>query len=139
MGQIATTHTKPERNDKSNYDDDSKHEIDNETNIKEQQQKREERIYDVLTIKNLDKRANEKIIQTIINRKLCQNVGDDDALRLQLQISLKAVSILCIDKTIKIAKIQLKRTKSKGLAAKIVQLLDGKKLFGNVLKCELVI
>ena len=117
------------------YDDDSK-DIAADANMDENEFDPK---FDLLTIKNLDKRVNEKIIQKIVNRKLSQNEEDDSALH--AQISLKCVSILSVG-TSKIAKIKLKKmnkdSKEKGLAPKIMALLNGKKLFGNELKCEIV-
>merc|ERR1711933_41747 len=90
----TTNRKSDEKDDDSKYDDDEKSETRLDPN------------YDILTISNLDRRVNEKIIQKIVNRKLCQNVEEENALR----ISLKAVSIICVRIT-KIAKIKLKKSK----------------------------
>ena len=90
--------------------------------------------YDVLKISNLDKRVfNEKLIAKIIHRQMRKMQSSSAA-----QVSLKSIAILTV-RDIKIAKITLKTGEAQsGLAEDIVRMLNGKKLFGKVLQCELV-
>eukprot|EP00483_Globobulimina_turgida_P001069 UN01071 len=92
--------------------------------------------YDILKISNLSSRVNEKIIAKIINKLLSQNSATTNT----QQISLKSISILSTGST-QMAKIKLKKLSSdvvNTLALRIIELLNGKKLFGQVLKCEAV-
>ena len=109
-------------NNKSN----SIEEIDEEEDVEK---------FDILQISNLDKRVNEKIMAKIINKKLSQMQVTNTQ-----QISLKSISILTISK-IKSAKIKLKKLSTDNtnpLTLDIIKLLNGKKLFGKILKCEAV-
>ena len=91
--------------------------------------------YDIIKISNLDHRVNEKIMAKIINKKLSPTPKQSAT-----KISLKSISILTVSNTkkkndeIKIAKIKLK--KSHPLITDIIDSLNGKKLFGKILKCE---
>eukprot|EP01083_Nonionella_stella_P089969 251315_1 len=90
---------------------------------------------DILKISNLDIKVNEKIIAKIVNKKLSSQTNTKPS-----QISLKCISILCTGST-KIAKIKVTNLKNptlNRLYAQIIDLLNGKKLFGKVLKCAII-
>jgi len=92
--------------------------------------------FDVLELSNLDRRVfHEKIIAKIVNKKLAQFHGVNAP-----RISLKSISILSAG-TEKLAKIVVHRSSAvmgQDTASDIVRLLNGKKLFGKVLKCDFV-
>jgi len=106
------------------------------TNIEHDDEGAETQRYDVLELRNLDRRVlSEKLIQKIVNKKLAQIYG-----RNGLQISLKAVSILKAGGQ-SVAKITVRKAAVGGegnLAEDIRRMLDGKKLFGKALRCGIV-